>query len=143
MFAKKYSFALAFVFLSTVIFGVGANALGAIPDSGNPTLVFSATQTYVLLIGALVPLATYVINHYAPWVSEPAKALFMLVVSATAAGLYQALDVGQIGFNSETLQIILSAIMASLTAHKFLYAPAEINRLLKAGTNVQDKSTKK
>jgi mannitol-specific phosphotransferase system IIBC component len=80
------------------------------------------TQVYVLVIGSLVPLAAYVINHYAPWVDERIKALVQVVVAAASAGLYQALEVGHIGLNGTTLQLVVTAIIGALGAHKLLCA---------------------
>lgn len=102
------------------------------------TLAFPTDQVITLVIGGLVPLVTYVLNHYAPWVSEPVKALVLVVVAAVAGGVYQAIEAGQVGFNGTTLQFVFTAVVAALSAHKLLWRPAAISAKLGGGSNRQD-----
>jgi hypothetical protein len=94
-------------------------------------------QVVVMAIGTLVPLVTYVLNHYAPWVDEKVKGVVTVVVAAIAAGLYQAIELNDFGANDHTLQLVLSAIVAALTAHHWFYRPSGINVALGGGTNAQ------
>lgn len=103
----------------------------------SPTLVLPGKQLWVLIIGALVPLLTYVLNHVGPWVTEPIKALVLLVVSAIASGLYAALATNNFGFNSPTLELVVSGIVAALLAHKLLWLPSGLSTILGGGTNRQ------
>jgi hypothetical protein len=100
-----------------------------------PTLVFPWQQVWPLLIGGLVPLVTYVLNHYAPWVAEPIKALVMVVVSAIATALYTALATNVFGLNNSTLQLVLTGVGAALMTHRLLWKPAGIALALGGGTN--------
>lgn len=97
------------------------------------------TQVIALLIGALVPAVTYVLNHYAPWVTEKAKAVALVITAAVAAGLYQALDGGTIGWNNVTLQLVVSAVAAAFAAHHWFWKPSTISTSLGAGSNAGDK----
>ncbi len=100
-----------------------------------PVLVLQSKQTWVLLIGALVPLVTYVLNHVGPWISEPVKAGVTVVVAAVAGGLYTALATSSFGWNAATLQMVLTAVVAALGAHHWLWKPSGISTKLGGGSN--------
>ena len=102
-----------------------------------PVLALQSSQLWVLLIGSLVPLATYVLNHYAPWASEPAKALVLVVVTAVAGGLYTALATSTFGLNSQTAQMVLTAVAGALAAHHGLWRPSTVSARLGGGSNAQ------
>lgn len=120
--------ALAFLTLT-------ATALGAdVPPPQHP-LALPAVQVYTLLIGALVPLITYIINHAAPWVSEPVKAAVLVVAAAIAGALYQVLEAGEIGWNARTLEVVGTAIVGALAAHHWLWQPSGTAARLGAGSN--------
>jgi len=109
-------------------------SLAAVVSSA-PHLAFPTTQVWTLVIGALVPLLSYVVNHFAPWASEQAKAVFLLIVSAGGAALYTALSTNVIGFNDATLQLVLSGVIAALAAHGLLWRPSGISAKLGGGSN--------
>lgn len=111
----------------------------ALAVSPSPTLIFTGKQLWVMLLGSLVPLATYVLNHYAPWVREPAKAIVLIVVAAVVGGIYTAIATNNFGFNTATLEQILSAVVAALVAHKILWLPSGISILLGGGSNIQSR----
>lgn len=102
-----------------------------------PGLALDPTQTYVLLIGALTPLVTYLLNHYGPHTDEKIKGIVHVVMAALTAGLYQALSGGDLGFNATTLQLCGTSIIAALGAHRLLYVPSTISAKLGAGTNAK------
>ena len=110
----------------------GASAASVHPS---PVLALQSKQTWALLIGALVPLATYVLNHVGPWVSEPVKAGVTVVASAAAGAAYTALSTNSFGWNSATLQMILTAVVSALGAHQFLWKPSGISTKLGGGSN--------
>jgi hypothetical protein len=112
-----------------------ASALADETPNPRPGLVLDPTQTWILFIGALVPLVTYVINHHAPWLDEKAKGVVHVITAAIAGGLYQALSGGGIGFNATTLQLVGTSVISALFAHKLLYAPSGINVALGGGSN--------
>ena len=100
-----------------------------------PTLALPSLQLYALLVGGLVPLVTYVLNHYAPWASEPVKATVLVVAAAIAGALTQLIDTGTLEFNVRTLEILATAVVGALAAHAGLWRPALINVKLGGGTN--------
>ncbi len=95
-------------------------------------------QVYVLAIGTLVPLASYVLNHFAPWADERVKGIVQVVVAAVAAALYQALAAGNLGLNGATLELVLTAIIGALGAHKLLWSPSGISTSLGGGSDAAD-----
>ncbi len=111
------------------------SALADAPVHPSPVLFLQSKQTWALIIGALVPLGTYVVNHVGPWVSEPAKAFVLVLVAAVAGGLYTALATSSFGWNSATLQMVLTAVAASLAAHHALWKPSTVSTRLGGGSN--------
>jgi hypothetical protein len=103
------------------------------------TVLAPVSQVWVVLLGALTPLVTYVLNHYAPWVTEPVKALVLAIVAAAVAALYTAIETSIFGFNDATLQLVLSAIVAAFGAHLLIYKPAGIAEKLGGGSNAAPK----
>jgi len=100
-----------------------------------PTLALPSLQLYALLIGGLVPLVTYALNHFAPWASEPVKGIVLVVVSAIAGALTQLIDTGSLAFDVRTLEVVATAVVGALAAHVGLWRPAGINARLGGGTN--------
>lgn len=100
-------------------------------------LVLPTQQLWTLIIGALVPLVTYVLNHVGPWLTEPAKATVLAVVAAVVTALYAALDTSVFGWNDATLQLVLSGVLAAFAAHHLVWKPAGISAILGGGSNRQ------
>lgn len=98
----------------------------------NHVVLFPVDQIIILVIGSLVPLVSYVLNKYLPTTSESVKALVHVVVAAIAGALYTAVDTSVFGFNNVTLQLIVTAVVGALAAHKLLWKPAKINEKLGA-----------
>ena len=103
----------------------------------NPTLLLPTAQIVLVVLGALVPLVTYVLNHYAPWASEQIKAIVVVVVAAVVAGVYQAIQDGH-SLDKQTLQYVITAVVAALGAHHWLYKPAGISEKLGGGSNAKE-----
>ena len=99
------------------------------------TVLTPVPQLWVILLGALTPLVTYVINHFAPWVTEPIKATVLAVVAAGVAAAYTAIETSIFGWNDATLQLLLSAVVAAFGAHLLIWKPAEISDKLGGGSN--------
>lgn len=99
------------------------------------TVLTPVPQVWVVLLGALVPLVTYVVNHAAPWISEPAKAIVLAVAAAIVAAIYTAIETSVFGLNSATLQLVLSAIVAAFGSHLLVWKPSGIAVKLGAGSN--------
>lgn len=100
-------------------------------------VLLPTTQLIVLAIGLLTPVVGYVVNYYAPWCDEKVKGIIQVVVAAVAAGLYQSLEAGNFGANNETLQLVITAIIAALSAHKLFWKPSGISTTLGGGSNIQ------
>lgn len=96
--------------------------------------VVDGANIWLVLIGFLTPLVTYVINHYAPWMSTQIKGLVQGVVAALAACLYQLLSDGSFGWNEQTLVAIVTVVGSSILAH-YGYAAGGLNRALGGGSN--------
>ena len=99
------------------------------------TVLAPVPQLWVLILGSLTPLMVYVLNHYAPWVTEPVKAIVLVVVAAIVGGLYAAIETSVFGWNDATLQLVLSAVVAAFGAHLLIYKPSGISAKLGGGTN--------
>jgi VIT1/CCC1 family predicted Fe2+/Mn2+ transporter len=113
------------------------NVFADVPAHASGHLVLPTAQLWTLVIGALVPLVTYIVNRYAPWVSEPVKAVVLAVAAAAASALYTALGTHIIGFNAPTLQLVLTAVVTAFITHAVIWKPSGISVLLGAGTDRQ------
>ena len=111
-----------------------AIAADELPDP-NSQLAFPTDQVWVLVLGIVIPALTYMLNHVAPWKDEKIKATVLVIASAVVAALYEGLFAGGIGFDNATLQLVLTAIIAALGAHKLFYVPSGISAKLGGGTN--------
>lgn len=95
-------------------------------------MLLGNNQLWVLIIGALVPLATYVLNRVGPWVSETVKAAVLVIVAAVAGALYVAIAQPNFGWNVQTRELVLTAVVSALAAHGWLWKPAKVNTKLGA-----------
>jgi hypothetical protein len=118
---------------------LGLLMIPALAFAVNATLV-PVPQVWVLLLGALTPLVSYVLNHYGAWISEPVKAFVLAAVAAIVAALYTAIETSVFGWNNATFQLVLGAIVAAFVAHHLLWKPAGISAKLGAGTNASQPS---
>lgn len=89
-------------------------------------LVLPSQQIWVLMIGAVVPLATYLINNKALWKSEQVKAIVLVIVTGVAGVLYTAFAGGVHGFTDFAEQAF-TAILSGLFAHNILWKPSGLN----------------
>jgi hypothetical protein len=94
--------------------------------------VFPWDQVIILIIGFFVPLVTYVLNKVAPWVSEQIKGIVQVAVAAGAGAVYTALADPNFGWNNQTLTLVVTAVVAALFAHGYLWKPSKINTALGA-----------
>jgi hypothetical protein len=99
------------------------------------TTLVPVPQIWVVVLGAVVPLLTYVLNHFAPWVTEPVKATILVVAAAVVAVIYTAIETSVLGFNDATLQLVVTAIISALGAHLLLWKPSGFSAKLGGGTN--------
>jgi hypothetical protein len=92
-------------------------------------------QTWALILGAVTPLFTYVLNHVGPWLSEKTKALVLLVISGAVGAVYTAIETSTFGWNDSTVQLVLTAILGAFGAHALVWKPSGINSALGGGRN--------
>lgn len=121
-------------FLSLFMIFPAAALADATPPPA-PTLVLPTDQLWAFAAGSVIPLLTYAINKWAPYSSEKIKGLVQVLAAAIAGGLTQAITTGGVGFNSVTLQFILTAVVAALGAHKALWLPSGISHFFGGGQN--------
>lgn len=123
-----------------LLFVADANAYADIvPGPGDPTPVSDGPATnsvnlYLLVLGALVPLVGYVLNHHAPWATEPVKGLVHAGLAAAVGVLYQAVSGSDLGLNDDTLLAVITAVVAAVLGH-IGWRAANINLALGGGTN--------
>jgi hypothetical protein len=89
-------------------------------------LVLPNQQFWVLFIGALVPLAGYLINKAAPWESETFKGVVQVVLTAIGGVAYTAIA-GDVKGAGDFIQQAFTAIMSGLFAHNILWKPTGLN----------------
>lgn len=127
------------VMVSTALFAPAvASAATAHPTTVN---LLSNSQLWVMIFGALTPLATYMLNHFAPWVSEPVKGIVLAVVAAAVGALVTAVHTGVFGWNQTTLQMLVTAVVAAFSAHLLIWKPTAIAAALGGGSNKQTAAT--
>lgn len=107
--------------------------------SGAPThLVLPTDQIWAFVAGNLAPLFAYVLNHYAPWISEKIKVFAQFVVASIAGGLTQAITTGGVGFNAVTLQFVVTAVVGAFLAHAWVWQRSTVAQSLGGGSNHTD-----
>jgi hypothetical protein len=94
-----------------------------------------SVQTWALILGAIVPLFTYVLNHFAPWISEAVKATILAVTAAVVGAVWTAIETSQFGWNDATVQLILTAVLGAFGAHALLWKPSGISTKLGGGSD--------
>lgn len=123
------------VWTLSLVFPALAGAAEDVP-SPDPHLLLTSIQFYAVLIGSIVPLVTYVLNHHATFIhSEPVKGFVLVGASALAGALYQLLTAGDLALDTETLQVVLFAVAGALAAHAGFWKPTNIAGRLGGGTN--------
>lgn len=129
--------ALLGAFLLLVLIAPAAALADTVPGPQS-TLALPSDQVWAAIAGALAPAAAYVLNYLGPHISEKVKAVVHVIVAAIAGGLTQAIAGGTVGFNHTTLQLVFTAVVAALFAHKIFYLPSGISTALGGGRNAQD-----
>lgn len=122
--------------VAAALFIAPAAALGADVPPPQPTQALASVQFWTAVIGFLVPLLTYVINHYAPWVDEKAKGLVLLGAAAAAGALYPLVQSGDWAFDTRHMELVGSAVFFAFVGHHAVWKPTTIAQSLGAGSNV-------
>lgn len=132
--ARLLLFAPALVLAWLLLAPAGALAAAGVPSPNNE-LVLSGVQVWAAIAGSLVPAAGYLLNTYAPWASEPVKALVQVALAGIIGAITQLLDAGTLALDLETLQVIGTAVVFALLAHKALWLPSGLAAVLGSGQN--------
>jgi hypothetical protein len=133
--AGVYWWPLFLLLVAVIFFAFGATASAADVPPPQTTLPLPADQFWPILIAVFTPLPTYLLNHYAPWASEQVKGIVQVSIATAVGVAYPLIANGTWDFDVAHLEIVGSAILSALLAHKLLYAPAGINVSLKASPN--------
>lgn len=112
---------------------------GAAETSNAPALpndqLLTSTQFYAFLVGAVLQIVTYVINHYAPWTSDTVKSFITVLFAAVAGAVVQLVNDGSLAFDTNTLQVVLTAVAGALSAHAGLWTRNGVAAKLGGGAN--------
>jgi hypothetical protein len=105
----------------------------ALADTTAPNghLVLPTDQIWAFVAGNLAPLLMYLVNRYMPYTSETIKALMQGVGAAVAGGIAQAITAGGVGFNSATLQFVVTAVIGMLIAHHWVWKATPVAAALR------------
>jgi hypothetical protein len=122
---------LKYVFLALCVF----YASTAISVAADGTADVDSTAFYAAVAGCIVPAAAYVVNHYAPWVSEATKGVVFAVLGAGAGAVTQLLDNGTFDFDTKSLKIVLVAMFFAFASHAGFWKPSTLSTRLGGGTN--------
>lgn len=76
-------------------------------------------QLWAIIAGAVVALPTYTINKFFPYTDEKIKGIVHLVTAAIAGGITQAIVAGNVGFNDDTLQFVIAAVVGVIGIQSF------------------------
>jgi hypothetical protein len=139
-FGWKKASAIAFLVLGLLLMPTVATAFAQnVPGPGTPVSVPDGPATqfvplYLVVLGAVTPLAGYLINHFGPQTSEQVKGIVQGVLAAGVAVLYQAVTPGNLGLNTQTLLAVLTTMVSSLVGH-YGWKTAGINTTLGGGFN--------
>lgn len=99
-------------------------------------MLLHSSQLWILIIGTLVPVPTYLLNKYAPWADEKTKAIVHVVFAAAAGVIYQAASSGPtVSFDSHTFESALTAVVGALGAHQWLWKPSTVSAAAGGGQN--------
>lgn len=131
---------LEFLIASAVflLFCLPGLAFAADVPAEQPQFALPPEQLYAAVIGALTPLVGYVLNYFAPWVSDKIKGLVQIGLVTLTGALYAVLDGGVDLFSEQALQLILTAFFAAFVAHTAAWKPTNVSTSLGGGRNVQD-----
>ncbi len=126
---------LCFVFVPEVLAQApppGPGELAPQPEGD----VITGITVQQLVIQLVANAAAYAINYFAPWTSAQAKGTFVLGLAVALGVVYQAVTVGDLGWNVETLVTIATQVIAALIAHGVL-TQTSISRWFGQGKNTQ------
>lgn len=94
-----------------------------------------STAFYAAVAGSVVPALTYVINHYAPWLKEPTKALIFALVAAATGAVTSLIDNGDFALDTKHLKIVGVAVFFAFVSHMGFWKPSTLSTKLGGGSN--------
>lgn len=98
-------------------------------------LLLTSLQYWAAILGAIAPLAGYLINKHAPWVHERVKFFVQVVLAAATGSVYQLIQTDSWAFDTQTFQTMGIAVFAALFMHRFGWLPSEIAQMFGSGQN--------
>lgn len=130
----KLRLSIGLLLLALLVLALTPFSALALVASPAPHLVLPVSQIWVVVVGLLTPLIGYVVNT-SLWkkAPEPVKAFVQVVVAAIAAAITTAISTSVFGWNSATLQLIVTGIISALAAHQLLWRPSGVAAKLTAG----------
>jgi hypothetical protein len=127
---NKYASYTALAFLVSLL-------IPAMAFANDGTADVDSTAFYAAVIGSLVPALAYLLNHYAPWVSEPVKAVVFAVVGAGAGVVTQLLDDGDFALDTPHLKVVGISMLFAFLAHMGFWKPSTLSTKLGGGSNAR------
>jgi len=114
-------------------------AYAELPAPEGTHLVLTAAQLWPIVLGAITPLASYVINSKL-WSEAPEilKALVQLFVAAVVGAIWAAVATPAFGFNDQTLQLVITTVIANFGSHLLVWERAHVNIKLGARPRYTD-----
>lgn len=143
---KKSPLSQAIWLLAAALFlllAIPAHALASAAPAPASKLVIPSLQFWTAALAALAPLGTYVLNRYAPWADERVKAIVHVVMAAAVGVVYPLIATGGWAFDTRHLELVGSAVISALIAHRILWMPSGISTALGAGTNAPVRSLRR
>jgi hypothetical protein len=97
-------------------------------DPETDVVLLPENQFWVLVVGAIMPVATYLLNRIPAYRKAPEsfKGMVHTIVAAVAGGLFSVIANDVHGADNIAQQCF-SAVVASLFAHNYLWKPANVN----------------
>lgn len=120
-------------FLAAILMAMLLLPVAALASDG--TADVDSTAFYAALAGSLVPALAYLLNHYAPWVSEPVKAVVFAVVGAGAGAAAQLLDNGTFDLDTKSFKIVFVSMVFAFVSHMGFWKPSTLSTRLGGGSN--------
>lgn len=115
------------VFAATAFAGEGTHdaPFQALPQS----------QLWCVVIGALTPIVAYVLNsafakRMTAGIPEPVLSMTHVAVAAIGAAIYTMAETNTFGWNTMTLQLLLSAVATAFAAHGLVWKPSGVQARL-------------
>lgn len=110
-------------------------AFADVPAAPTHTLLFPQAQLFAFFFGMVSTAVSYILNRAVikkliAGVPEPILGLVHILVAAAGAAIYEASQTNSFGWNATTLQLILTAVVASFAAHGLIYKPTGLQAVL-------------